>query len=164
MAYRLLKLVASFLRYGQKNGIEMFFSMGNIDGRIGREFDFWIKFPWFIHYIPKFSVNFPFSWSKSSAECGSIGASKFHVQIWNVRNRNSGVGQKSMKINPRIWQAGPIGFPEESTTAQNGGRRRKGRLASLVFDTNENYFYYWIAIVSTAYVYNLLVGWWICEG
>lgn len=29
---------------------------------------------------------------------------------------------------------------------------------NIVFDSNENYFYYWLALVSTAYIFNLLVG------
>lgn len=41
---------------------------------------------------------------------------------------------------------------------------RKGRLKyiwnKLVIDTNQNYFYTWLAIISTAYVYNLIVRPW----
>ncbi|CAD5221594.1 unnamed protein product [Bursaphelenchus xylophilus] len=41
------------------------------------------------------------------------------------------------------------------------GEYTKGRLKyiskSLVFDANEGYYYYWVAVVSVAYVYNLIV-------
>jgi hypothetical protein len=43
--------------------------------------------------------------------------------------------------------------PDDGKTAAAG----RGRLRGLVFDANENYFYHWIALISTAYVYNLLV-------
>lgn len=47
----------------------------------------------------------------------------------------------------------------EATDAERGGAGARLRRAwrQLVFDANDSYFYRWNALVSTAYVYNLLV-------
>ncbi|KAI1724650.1 cyclic nucleotide-binding domain-containing protein [Ditylenchus destructor] len=56
-------------------------------------------------------------------------------------------------------------FFNKHSMLQHGGESAPGAKADgkgpvhdrMVFDSGENYFYYWIAVVSTAYVYNLLV-------
>jgi hypothetical protein len=54
-----------------------------------------------------------------------------------------------------------FGLGERIINESDAEEWRKGKLKyiwnKLVIDTNQNYFYTWLAIISTAYVYNLIV-------
>ena len=57
-----------------------------------------------------------------------------------------------------LMQPGSVILPGVNVDTGKDGKRKGNWLSRIVFDTNENYFYHWIALVSTAYVYNLLVN------
>uniref|UniRef100_A0A183BTQ4 Cyclic nucleotide-binding domain-containing protein n=1 Tax=Globodera pallida TaxID=36090 RepID=A0A183BTQ4_GLOPA len=82
--------------------------------------------------------------------------------IWRFRGRNrinDTVAQEQANFMSRFGMS-RAGIQLENTpvAATVGQRRTKSEgWEKFVFDANENYFYQWNALVSTAYVYNLLV-------
>ncbi|KAL3103130.1 hypothetical protein niasHS_002316 [Heterodera schachtii] len=83
--------------------------------------------------------------------------------IWRFRGRNrvnDAVAQEQANFMSRFGMSA-AGVQLENgagtVSAEQQQQMEKGKWAKFVFDANENYFYQWNALVSTAYVYNLLV-------
>uniref|UniRef100_A0AC34QSX1 Cyclic nucleotide-binding domain-containing protein n=1 Tax=Panagrolaimus sp. JU765 TaxID=591449 RepID=A0AC34QSX1_9BILA len=103
-------------------------------------------------------VNISGSHSKFSSIAGSIaGFLRFRFRSSRVTD-SSGINPPS---SPKKTICDKLGFTK---TFENDAEReefRKNKLKyiwnKLVIDSNANYFYYWVTIVSLAYVYNLVV-------